>query len=230
VNLIAAAPAWAETIGTVVLSSAGASILYWISKRRGMDNPEAFKVEKAAITLGVAFALSLVLTVAGQATGIEALLPHLSVAVGPVALYAQKVVNEYQRTGDIHIRNGTVDEAAQAVADVLGVTIDDVFDVTRSMDQTNTPNTPDKPPQRSQTGTPASHPAADTPKTPPADPAESEPVTAIQGIGSGRSSKLSGAGIETVADLASANVAQLSSESGIGYKRIRKWQALARER
>lgn len=84
--------------------------------------------------------------------------------------------------------------------------------------------------QRSQTGTPAAHPAADTPKTPAADPAESEPVTAIQGIGSGRSSDLSGAGIETVADLASANVQQLASETGLSARRIKKWQALARER
>ena len=152
-NLIATAPAWAETAGTVILSSAGASVLYWLSKRRGVDAPESFKPEKAGITLGVAFVLSVVLYVTGQATGIDSLLANLSVFVGPVALYAQKVVDKYQRTGRIDLSNASVDDAANALADSLGVSVDDVLRFTGSLPEAAT---------GTETGSPADHSAAKT--------------------------------------------------------------------
>ena len=43
-------------------------------------------------------------------------------------------------------------------------------------------------------------------------------------------SRLADAGVETVADLAEADTADLADESGISEKRISDWQEAARER
>lgn len=120
-------PQWVQTYGTVATSSLGASVYYWWTQRAGVENPERFKPEKAGVTMGVAFALSLVLYGTGTVTGSEQLLAHLSIGVGPIALWAQKGIQQYQRTGEINITNGSVDEAAEAFADALGISAKDLF-------------------------------------------------------------------------------------------------------
>ena len=57
-----------------------------------------------------------------------------------------------------------------------------------------------------------------------------EPVRSISGIGQAYGKRLSDAGIETVADLADADSAELADASGISEKRITDWQEAADDR
>ena len=120
-------PPAARTIGTIVVSSLVASGYYWATQRAGTDNPESFKPQKAAVTMGVAFVLSLILYGTGTVTGFDALLPHLSVGVGPIALWIQQGIKQYRRTGHITIVNGETEDAAEAFADALGISAADLF-------------------------------------------------------------------------------------------------------
>jgi predicted flap endonuclease-1-like 5' DNA nuclease len=61
------------------------------------------------------------------------------------------------------------------------------------------------------------------------DPGE-ESVRAISGIGRAYGKRLADAGVETVADLAAADAADLAEASGISEKRIAGWQSSATER
>jgi predicted flap endonuclease-1-like 5' DNA nuclease len=60
--------------------------------------------------------------------------------------------------------------------------------------------------------------------------AGSEPVDSISGIGQAYGKRLSDAGVETVADLAGADSAELADASGISEKRITDWQEAADDR
>ncbi|MFB6296096.1 MAG: helix-hairpin-helix domain-containing protein [Halobacteriales archaeon] len=58
----------------------------------------------------------------------------------------------------------------------------------------------------------------------------SEPVDDIKGIGPSYADRLGEAGVETVADLAAADAADLAEASGIGEGRLRKWIERAQAR
>jgi predicted flap endonuclease-1-like 5' DNA nuclease len=60
--------------------------------------------------------------------------------------------------------------------------------------------------------------------------AGSEPIESISGIGQAYGKRLSDAGVETVADLAGADSAELADASGISEKRITDWQEAADDR
>jgi predicted flap endonuclease-1-like 5' DNA nuclease len=57
-----------------------------------------------------------------------------------------------------------------------------------------------------------------------------ESVEVISGIGQAYGKRLSDAGVETVADLAAADAADLADTSGISEKRIAGWKASAADR
>ena len=82
--------------GTVLASALVASLAYYAAKRRGTDEP--FRPTKAAATVLAAFGVSVVLLVTGEATGREDLLAQLSLFVGPVAVWLQKLLRRAQET------------------------------------------------------------------------------------------------------------------------------------
>jgi predicted flap endonuclease-1-like 5' DNA nuclease len=53
--------------------------------------------------------------------------------------------------------------------------------------------------------------------------ADGEPVENIKGIGPAYAERLGGVGVDTVADLADADAADLNGETGIGEKRLQTW-------
>ena len=82
--------------GTVLASALVASLAYYSAKRRGTDEP--FDPRKAAATVLAAFGVSVVLLVTGEATGREDLLAQLSLFVGPVAVWLQRLLKRAQET------------------------------------------------------------------------------------------------------------------------------------
>lgn len=60
--------------------------------------------------------------------------------------------------------------------------------------------------------------------------APSEAVDVIKGIGPTYAGRLSDAGVETVADLATSDVESLAEETGVSEKRIRNWSQRAKHR
>ena len=80
--------------GTVLASALVASLAYFAAKRRGSS--EQFDPRKAAATVLAAFGVSVVLLVTGEATGREDLLAQLSLFVGPVAVWLQKLLKRAQ--------------------------------------------------------------------------------------------------------------------------------------
>ena len=82
--------------GTVLASALVASLAYFAAKRRGTDEP--FDPRKAAATVLAAFGMSVVLLVTGEATGREDLLAQLSLFVGPVAVWLQRLLKQAQET------------------------------------------------------------------------------------------------------------------------------------
>lgn len=58
---------------------------------------------------------------------------------------------------------------------------------------------------------------------------DSDPVEAIKGIGSTYADRLAGVGIETVADLLSADLESVAEEADISQSRLETWQERARE-
>jgi hypothetical protein len=82
--------------GTVLASALVASLAYFAAKRRGSS--ERFDPRKAAATVLAAFAVSVVLLVTGEATGREDLLAQLSLFVGPVAVWLQRLLKRAQET------------------------------------------------------------------------------------------------------------------------------------
>ncbi|EMA47609.1 hypothetical protein [Halococcus saccharolyticus] len=91
-----ALPELATTVGSALASAAVASLAYFLAKRRGTD--ESFKPAKAFATLGAAFFVSLALIAAGEATSQADLAAQLSLFVGPVAVYLQKLIQRYGET------------------------------------------------------------------------------------------------------------------------------------
>ena len=81
---------------TVLASALVASLAYYSAKRRGTD--ERFDPRKAAATVLAAFGVSVVLLMTGEATGREDLLAQLSLFVGPVAVWLQKLLRRAQET------------------------------------------------------------------------------------------------------------------------------------
>ena len=81
---------------TVLASALVASLAFFAAKRRGTDEP--FDPRKAAATVLAAFAVSVVLLVTGEATGREDLLAQLSLFVGPVAVWLQRLLKRAQET------------------------------------------------------------------------------------------------------------------------------------
>jgi predicted flap endonuclease-1-like 5' DNA nuclease len=57
-----------------------------------------------------------------------------------------------------------------------------------------------------------------------------ESVQEINGIGPAYGKRLADAGVETVAELADADAAELADASGISEKRIAGWKSVAAER
>lgn len=82
---------------------------------------------------------------------------------------------------------------------------------------------------------PGSPPAETAPSTSPptAEPdvaGSDEPVNSIKGIGDAYAERLGNAGIETVADLATADPAEVSAATDIAEGRLEGWIEQARER
>jgi predicted flap endonuclease-1-like 5' DNA nuclease len=63
-----------------------------------------------------------------------------------------------------------------------------------------------------------------------ADGADGEPVQVIKGIGPAYADRLSATGVETVADLAAADVEDLAAATDLSEKRIGRWVERARTR
>lgn len=82
--------------GTVLVSALVASLAYFAAKRRGTD--ESFKPARALATVASAFVVGVVLLATGEATGREDLLAQFDLFVGPVAVYAQKLIKRFQET------------------------------------------------------------------------------------------------------------------------------------
>ncbi|ELY77863.1 hypothetical protein C486_14634 [Natrinema gari JCM 14663] len=55
------------------------------------------------------------------------------------------------------------------------------------------------------------------------DETTQEPVDAIKGIGPAYADRLTGAGVDTVAELADADAAELAAQTDISEKRIQGW-------
>jgi predicted flap endonuclease-1-like 5' DNA nuclease len=67
-------------------------------------------------------------------------------------------------------------------------------------------------------------------RNPPTEDTGTDSVDVLKGIGPSYSATLSDADIETVADLAEADVDSLSDETGISEKRLERWSEHARAR
>jgi len=61
------------------------------------------------------------------------------------------------------------------------------------------------------------------PNVEPEPEVEAEPVTEIKGIGPAYADRLAGAGVETVAELAASDAAELADQTDISEKRIQGW-------
>lgn len=72
--------------------------------------------------------------------------------------------------------------------------------------------------------------AADDPAASESDLGTDEPTDVIKGIGSAYAERLSEAGVETVADLATGDAESLSEETGISETRLQNWIDRARHR
>ena len=83
--------------------------------------------------------------------------------------------------------------------------------------------------QASQTGTPADHTAAEAEKTQPAVVEITNDLRRITGIGPTYADMLSGQRVDSVEDLATANIAALEASTGISKPRLDKWQQQASE-
>lgn len=89
-------------------------------------------------------------------------------------------------------------------------------------------------PEPTPTTTPAEEPAGGLEESSPVQEAEptgdSDPVETIKGIGDAYAARLASAGIETVADLAAADPAELAEATGIAEGRLENWIEQANER
>lgn len=107
---------------------------------------------------------------------------------------------------------------------------------TGTMVETESDDDPDEMAEEAEATTVTDHAGTEESAAEPAEaagpvPTEPEggedPVDSVSGIGSAYAKRLNEAGVESVADLLSADAAELADETGISEKRVRGWQDAA---